>query len=126
MSNKKKFDWEKIVTDELVNVEKDTQSYNEIATRTGRPPMYMVCLIQDLSTPDEFVVQVVETIFHKSHEEATQIVQEMHEQGEAVCGLFTRDVAETKVTQVIDMSHANKYPLKCIMFKDQEYVIKKS
>jgi len=126
MTNKKNPNWEKVITDEISKFEKNTHLLSELKHAVTRPSMYTVSLINDDFTPMDFVVQVLEKVFHKSHEEATRIMLIVHTEGEAICGTFTREVAETKVTQVIDIAHAYQYPLKCIMCKDQEYVIKKS
>ena len=93
---------------------------------TSRPLMYQVWLFNDDYTPMDFVVFVLEKIFHKTAEEATAMMLTVHNEGQAVCGSFTREVAETKVIQVIDFARTNEYPLKCVMSKDQEHVIKKS
>lgn len=126
MANKKFPGWEKIITDEIIKIEKDSHILRELAAEVTRPSMYLVCLINDNFTPMDFVVHVLEKVFHKSHNEATDLMLQVHAEGEAVCGVFTREIAETKITQVIDISHTYEYPLKCIMCKDQEYVIKKS
>jgi ATP-dependent Clp protease adaptor protein ClpS len=123
MTRKRITDWEKIIT-EVASIEH--YHMPEPALQVTRPPMYRVCLINDDFTPMDFVVHVLQQVFHKPTDEATRIMLQVHTQGEASCGIYTRDVAETKVTQVIDIAHTYDYPLKCIMCKDQEYVIKKS
>ena len=125
MADKKFPDWEKIINDEVLKIESGYHVVREMSTEVVRPSMYLVCLINDDYTPMDFVVYVLEKVFHKSHEVSTSLMLKIHTEGDAVCGLFTREVAETKVTQVIDMAHTYEYPLKCIMCKDQEYVIKK-
>lgn len=82
-----------------------------------RPSLYEVVLLNNGTTPMEFVVVILETVFNKSEEEALDLTLETHQQGEASCGIFTRDVAETKLTRVIDMARANGFPLKCILHR---------
>ena len=82
-----------------------------------RPSLYEVVLLNDDATPMEFVVVVLESVFHKDEESALDITLETHQEGQASCGVFTRDVAETKLTRVIDMARANGFPLKCILHR---------
>ncbi|MFZ1538115.1 MAG: ATP-dependent Clp protease adapter ClpS [Chromatiaceae bacterium] len=79
------------------------------------PPRYKVLLLNDDFTPMEFVVQVLESFFHLSREKATQIMLHVHTRGVGVCGLFARDVAETKVAQVMDFARRHQHPLMCTM-----------
>ena len=80
--------------------------------------MYKVLLLNDDYTPMEFVVLVLERIFHKSQEDATRIMLHVHQRGVGVCGVFSHDVAETKVTQVVDFARRHQHPLQCTMEKD--------
>jgi ATP-dependent Clp protease adaptor protein ClpS len=80
-----------------------------------RPPMYKVILLNDDYTPMEFVVQVLESFFRMDREKATQVMLHVHTRGVGVCGVFTRDIAETKVAQVNDYSRSNQHPLLCTM-----------
>jgi ATP-dependent Clp protease adaptor protein ClpS len=89
------------------------------------PSMYSVVMLDDDYTPMDFVVFVLERVFHMPAGEAHTLMLRVHKEGQAVCGSFTREVAETKVMQVIDFARANEYPLKCIMHKSGENVIKK-
>ncbi len=86
--------------------------------KTQKPSMYKVLLLNDDYTPMEFVVHVLESIFKKSRQEATDIMLHVHRRGVGVCGIFTFEVAETKVAQVMDFASANEQPLQCIMEKD--------
>ena len=79
------------------------------------PPMYKVLLLNDDYTPMEFVVMVLESFFRMDQEKATQVMLHVHSRGVGVCGVFTREIAETKVTQVNDCSRANQHPLLCTM-----------
>ncbi|WP_040855694.1 ATP-dependent Clp protease adapter ClpS [Thiorhodovibrio frisius] len=87
----------------------------ESKPKLKQPPRYKVLLLNDDFTPMEFVVHVLEAIFGMSREKATQIMLHVHTRGVGVCGVFTRDIAETKVAQVKDHAHANQHPLMCTM-----------
>jgi ATP-dependent Clp protease adaptor protein ClpS len=84
---------------------------------TARPPLYQVVLLNDDYTPMEFVVAVLETFFNMNRERATQIMLHVHTRGKGVCGVFTREVAESKVTQVNEFSRSHQHPLLCTMEK---------
>ena len=86
-------------------------------TRTKRPSLYRVLLLNDDYTPMEFVVLVVERFFNKTHEDAYQIMMHVHHNGVGECGVFTYEVAETKVTQVMDFARKHQHPLQCVMEK---------
>ncbi len=90
----------------------------EPKTKTKRPPMYKVILLNDDYTPMDFVVVVLEQIFRKTHEAALQLMLEVHKKGAALAGIYTRDVAETKVDQVVEYARINEYPLQCTMESD--------
>ncbi len=85
--------------------------------RTKRPSLYRVLLLNDDYTPMEFVVHVVERFFNKSHDDAYQIMMHVHQNGVGECGVFTYEVAETKVTQVMDFARKHQHPLQCVMEK---------
>lgn len=87
-------------------------------TEVKRPSMYRVLLLNDDYTPMEFVVHVLERIFNKSHEEATEIMLKVHHRGVGVCGVFTFEVAETKAGQVMDLARRNQHPLQCTIEKE--------
>ncbi len=86
--------------------------------KTQKPSMYKVLLLNDDYTPMEFVVHVLETVFKKNRQEATDIMLHVHRRGVGVCGIFTFEVAETKVAQVMELAAANEQPLQCIMEKE--------
>jgi len=88
-------------------------------TKTKRPSLYRVLLFNDDYTPMEFVVYVLERFFNKSREEATRIMLHVHQNGVGLCGVFTYEVAETKVAQVLDLAQRNEHPLQCRMEKDE-------
>lgn len=85
--------------------------------KTEEPPFYKVLLHNDDYTTMEFVVLVLEKVFHKSTAEATRIMLNVHQQGIGVAGIFSREIAETKVTVVVDLARKNEYPLKCTLEK---------
>ncbi|MEJ2576874.1 MAG: ATP-dependent Clp protease adapter ClpS [Gammaproteobacteria bacterium] len=87
----------------------------ESRPKLKRPPLYKVILLNDDYTPMEFVVEVLEHFFQMSREKATQIMLHVHTRGVGVCGVYTRDVAETKVGQVNDYSRAHQHPLLCTL-----------
>jgi ATP-dependent Clp protease adaptor protein ClpS len=86
--------------------------------KTKKPSMYKVLMLNDDYTPMEFVVHVLERFFGKNREEATSIMLHVHRRGVGVCGVFTYEVAETKVTQVMDFARRHQHPLQCIMEKE--------
>ena len=86
-------------------------------TQTRRPNMYRVLLLNDDYTPMEFVVLVLRRYFNKGPEEATRIMLHVHHHGVGECGVFTYEIAETKVTQVMDYARKHQHPLQCIMEK---------
>lgn len=92
----------------------------EAKVKPKRPPMYKVILLNDDYTPMEFVVTVIEHIFRKSHTEAVELMLQVHHKGAAVVGIYTRDVAETKVEQVIEYARINEYPLQCTLEQKEE------
>jgi len=87
----------------------------ESEPKVQRPRLYKVLLLNDDFTPMEFVVVLIEQIFHKNREEATQIMLHVHQKGVGVCGIFTREVAETKVRQVLGFAKERQHPLQCTM-----------
>jgi ATP-dependent Clp protease adaptor protein ClpS len=87
-------------------------------SKTQKPAMYKVLLLNDDYTPMEFVVDVLERFFSKQNEEAIQIMLPVHQKGVGVCGIYTYEIAETKVTQVVDYARKNQHPLQCTLEKD--------
>jgi ATP-dependent Clp protease adaptor protein ClpS len=85
--------------------------------QTKRPNMYRVLILNDDYTPMEFVTHVLERFFSKDHEAATRIMLHVHHHGIGECGIFTYEVAETKVTQVMDFARKHQHPLQCVMEK---------
>ena len=87
----------------------------EAKPKLKRPPLYNVVLLNDDFTPMEFVVHVLEQFFGMDREKAVRIMLHVHTQGKGVCGCFSREIAETKVSQVNDYSRENNHPLMCTM-----------
>jgi ATP-dependent Clp protease adaptor protein ClpS len=85
--------------------------------QTKRPSLYRVLLLNDDYTPMEFVVHVLQRFFNKNAEEATRIMLHVHHHGVGECGVFTYEVAETKVTTVMDFARKHQHPLQCVMEK---------
>jgi len=90
-------------------------SVEEAKPKLKRPPLFKVLLLNDDYTPMEFVVQVLETFFRMSREKAVQIMLHVHTRGVGVCGVYTRDIAETKVSQVTEYARSHQHPLMCTM-----------
>lgn len=87
----------------------------EARPRLKRPPLYRVVLMNDDYTPMEFVVQVLQSIFGKDRSTATRIMLEVHTKGKGVCGVYTYEIAETKVAQVVGLAEQHQHPLLCTM-----------
>jgi ATP-dependent Clp protease adaptor protein ClpS len=87
----------------------------EARPRLKRPPLFKVILVNDDYTPMEFVVHVLERFFAMDREKATRVMLHVHTRGKGVCGVFTRDIAETKVHQVNEYSREHQHPLLCTM-----------
>ena len=95
-----------------------TGTITRTRTKTKKPSMYKVLLLNDDYTPMEFVVYVLQRFFSKSVEDATKIMLHVHQNGVGICGVFTYEVAETKVSQVMDLARQHDHPLQCTMEKD--------
>lgn len=87
-------------------------------SKTKRPPLYKVLLLNDDYTPMEFVVHVLERFFGMTHAEAFEIMLTVHKKGVAVVGVFSHEIAETKVAQVMDFARQHQHPLQCTMEKE--------
>ena len=86
--------------------------------KVKKPSMYKVVMLNDDYTPMEFVVMVLERFFGKAHEEASKIMLHVHQKGVGICGVFTYEVAETKVHQVMEAAQQNQHPLQCTLEKE--------
>ncbi len=85
----------------------------EAKPQLQKPPMYKVLLLNDDFTPMDFVVSILQKIFYKSKEDAVKITMNVHTAGVGVCGVFTKDIAETKAEQVVVYAQENQHPLQC-------------
>lgn len=92
----------------------------EVEIRQGikAPALYKVLLLNDDYTTMDFVVRILETVFHKPPAEAVQVMLHVHKRGQGLCGIYTRDIAETKVINVHGLARENGFPLKCTMEKE--------
>jgi ATP-dependent Clp protease adaptor protein ClpS len=86
--------------------------------KTKKPSLYKVLLLNDDYTPMDFVVYVLERFFNKAHEEANRIMWHVHQKGVGICGVYTYEVAETKVAQVMNFARQHQHPLQCTMEKE--------
>ena len=86
--------------------------------KTKKPAMYKVLMLNDDYTPMEFVVHVLEHVFSKNGDDATRIMLHVHQKGVGVCGVYTYEVAETKVTQTMDLARKHQHPLQCTLEKE--------
>ena len=86
--------------------------------RVKQPPMFKVLLLNDDYTPMDFVVYILERFFNKAPEEATRIMLHVHQKGVGICGVYTYEVAETKVAQVTSFARQHEHPLQCTMEKE--------
>ena len=86
--------------------------------KTKKPSLYKVLMLNDDYTPMEFVVLVLERFFAKSREEAQRIMMHVHRRGVGICGVYTYEVAESKVTQVMDFARQHQHPLQCTLEKE--------
>ena len=93
----------------------DSLSVEEEPPKLKRPPLYRVILLNDDYTPMEFVVQVLEDIFSMDRNTATRVMLEVHTKGKGICGVYTYEIAETKVAQVTSLAQQHQHPLLCTM-----------
>lgn len=91
---------------------------SKTAPKTKRPSLYKVLLLNDDYTPQEFVVWLLQAVFKKDADDAVRIMLHVHNNGVGVCGVYTYEVAETKVAQVMELSRRNQHPLQCTMERE--------
>jgi len=96
-------------------IDDDGLATQEARPKLKRPPLYSVLLVNDDYTPMEFVVHLLEVFFAMGREKATQVMLQVHTRGKGVCGIYTREIAETKVAQVNNYAREHQHPLLCIM-----------
>ena len=107
-----------VASNEQHEIRDDGLLLAEPEVKTKRPPYFKVVLLNDDYTPMDFVVFILKGIFHKSHEEAISIMLEIHKKGAGICGVYTRDIAETKAEEVITIARRKEYPLQCQVEKE--------
>ena len=100
------------------DADRGTSVITRTKPKTRKPSLYRVLLLNDDYTPMEFVIHVLERFFQKDREAATRIMLHVHKHGVGECGVFTYEVAETKVTQVMDFARQHQHPLQCVMEKN--------
>ncbi|PTW47713.1 ATP-dependent Clp protease adaptor protein ClpS [Rhodovulum kholense] len=108
----------RMMADKSGDPEGETGVITKTKPKTQRPPLYKVLLLNDDYTPMEFVVHVLERFFGMSHAQAFEIMLVVHKKGVAVVGVFSFEVAETKVAQVMDFARRHQHPLQCTMEKE--------
>ena len=91
----------------------DTGTAVKTHEKTKKPALYKVFMLNDDYTPMEFVVDVLQSVFHKNREQATEIMLHVHREGSGLCGFYTCEVAETKVVQVTEEARRHQHPLRC-------------
>lgn len=106
------------MTDQEKDDDADTALITKTRSRTERPPLYKVLLLNDDYTPMEFVIQVLERFFSLTHAQSVEIMLTVHKKGLAVVGVFSFEIAETKVAQVMEFAQKNQHPLQCTMEKE--------
>ncbi len=107
-----------IMSDDRKGPGQDTSVLTKTKTKTERPPLYKILLLNDDYTPMEFVVHILERFFGLNHAQAFEIMLAVHKKGLAVVGVFSFEVAETKVAQVMDFARRHQHPLQCTMEKE--------
>ena len=85
----------------------------EPKAKTKRPPFFKVVMLNDDYTPMDFVVQVLKEVFRKTQEDAVCVMNEIHQKGSGICGVYTRDIAETKADMTVTVARRHEYPLQC-------------
>lgn len=106
------------MTDRKDGNDPDTSVITKTRAKTQRPPLYKVLLLNDDYTPMEFVVHILERFFGMTHTQAFEVMLTVHKKGLAVVGVFSFEVAETKVAQVMDFARRHQHPLQCTMEKE--------
>ena len=96
----------------------DTGLLTKTVTKTKKPSMYKVILLNDDFTPMEFVIHILQRFFKMTAEEATEVMLHVHQKGVGICGIFTYEIAETKVNQVLSFAQQNEHPLQCTLEKE--------
>ena len=106
------------MADDTPNDDSDVGVALDTRPKTKRPPMYKVMILNDDYTPMEFVVHVLERFFGMTHAQSFELMLTVHKKGLAVVGVYSHEIAETKVSQVMDFAQRNQHPLQCTMEKE--------
>ena len=106
------------MTEKTLRNQEEGLALQEARPKLKKPPLFKVILLNDDYTPMEFVVHILERFFGKDRQNATRIMLEVHTRGKGVCGLYSHEVAETKVAQVMDFARRHQHPLQCTMEKE--------
>ena len=107
-----------LMSDDVPGSDRDTALLTKPKAKTERPPLYKVMLLNDDYTPMEFVVYVLQRFFGINHDQAVDLMMTVHKKGLAIVGVFSFEIAETKVTQVMDFARQNQHPLQCTMERE--------
>lgn len=102
---------------DVIEVGGDAGTLVKTSPKVKKPSMYKVLLLNDDFTPMDFVVEILQKFFSKTFQEASQVMLEVHNKGVGICGIYTYEVAETKVVQVLDHARANQHPLQSTLEK---------
>tara|TARA_B100001094_G_C17744889_1_gene582929 strand:- start:266 stop:628 length:363 start_codon:yes stop_codon:yes gene_type:complete len=100
------------------NIDFETLVVSKTKSKVAKPPMYKVLLLNDDFTPMEFVVHILEKFFSIDHQQAVSVMLTIHQKGLAIVGIYPHEIAETKVTQVMEYTKQNQHPLQCTMEKE--------
>jgi ATP-dependent Clp protease adaptor protein ClpS len=126
-NNEFHFEWEQSEGEDMFfYLSEESLLPDEDIAGTAIPPRYRVIMLNDDATPIDFVCFILETVFHFTHEEAQSLTLKIHQQGKAVCGVYTRDVAETIIGRVMDFTSRYDHPLQCVLQREVGYAVKES
>ena len=98
-------------------IDNDSSLKTQVKNKVKKPSLYKVLILNDDYTPMEFVVYTIESVFKKTHDEATRIMLKIHTEGIGVCGMYPLEIAETKMKQVLNLAKEHQHPLQCIIEK---------
>ncbi|WP_444543173.1 ATP-dependent Clp protease adapter ClpS [Leeia aquatica] len=101
--------------DQMSNKHQEIERIAEKRAKTTPPPLWKVVLLNDDFTPQDFVVALLQHFFHMDEAQATRVMLMVHHQGRGICGVYVKDVAETKVAQVMQFARQHQHPLQCVM-----------
>ena len=99
------------------NDDGDTILASKSQSKTEKPPLYKILLLNDDFTPMEFVASIIQKVFNKTQDDATRIMLQIHTEGIGICGMYPFEIAETKMNQVLNLAKESQHPLQCIIEK---------